>query len=194
MKKSTQGNTRRCASKQNHLTYPSDVAVARAAAFRLTHTSPFLHQIWCKNRNFLWMRRHIIVTVWPEELCLLQYFMCSPACIWTVSNLAVVRWKTELTDEQKGVPLPDIIHDTFQSPSPDHRMHELLRELPHVILGVLFYSHRSRNPQWNTSLMPRSKSLLRCWSWHINRWFWCLCYFFSVCINRTRNWHLVTHF
>lgn len=54
------------------------------------------------------------------------------------SNIATNRWNTLLNEEQKNMPLPDIIHDSFDLPHDDHIIHELLRELPLVLLGMIF--------------------------------------------------------
>jgi hypothetical protein len=52
------------------------------------------------------------------------------------SNIATNRWNSELSEEQKALPLPDIIHDSFELPDAEHIIHELLRELPLVSLGI----------------------------------------------------------
>jgi fumarate reductase subunit D len=64
-------------------------------------------------------------------------------CIYidvVASNVATNRWNTKLSQEQKAMPLPDILHDSFELPNAEHIIHELLRELPLALLvGVLLF-------------------------------------------------------
>ena len=61
-------------------------------------------------------------------------------CIYldvVASNYVTNRWNTELSEEQKASPSPDIVHDNFQILDAEHIIHELLRELPLVLLGCV---------------------------------------------------------
>jgi fumarate reductase subunit D len=64
-------------------------------------------------------------------------------CIYVdviASNVATNRWNTKLSNEQKAMPLPDILHDSFELPNAEHIIHELLRELPLALLvAVLLF-------------------------------------------------------
>eukprot|EP00574_Skeletonema_japonicum_P002706 CAMPEP_0201728802 /NCGR_PEP_ID=MMETSP0593-20130828/17179_1 /ASSEMBLY_ACC=CAM_ASM_000672 /TAXON_ID=267983 /ORGANISM="Skeletonema japonicum, Strain CCMP2506" /LENGTH=312 /DNA_ID=CAMNT_0048221021 /DNA_START=194 /DNA_END=1128 /DNA_ORIENTATION=- len=71
-----------------------------------------------------------------RAICTAAFFVL---CIYldvVASNVAVTRWN-KLSEEQKAMPLPDILHDSFELPDAEHIMHELLRELPLALLVIV---------------------------------------------------------
>ncbi len=83
------------------------------------------------------------VSLPAQHYCSAQRALCTAIfyvfpCIFldnVASNIATKRWNSELSEEQKALPLPDIIHDFFELPD-EQIIHELLRELPLVLLGI----------------------------------------------------------
>ena len=65
---------------------------------------------------------------------LLVYVFCIYLDV-VASNYATNRWNTELSEEQKASPSPDIVHDNFQILDAEHIIHDVLRELPLVLFG-----------------------------------------------------------
>ena len=61
-------------------------------------------------------------------------------CIYidiVASNVATNRWASELREEQKAMPLPDILHNSFELPDAKNISHKLLKELPLYFTGIL---------------------------------------------------------
>ena len=102
----------------------------------------------CSSRTNMQIQQHLMTSVSssPAYYCSARRAIFSAIfyvfpCIYLdviASNIATNRWNTLLNEEQKNMPLPDIIHDSFDLPHADHIIHELLRELPLVLLGMIF--------------------------------------------------------
>ena len=100
------------------------------------------------SRTNLQAQQQLMASVSPpaQYYCSTRRAICTAAffviCIYVdviASNVAVTRWKSKLSEEQKAMPLPDILHDSFELPDAEHIMHELLRELPMALLVLVLF-------------------------------------------------------
>lgn len=98
------------------------------------------------SRTNMQAQQQLMISVSPpaQYYCSAQRAICSAilfvTCIYVdvvASNVATNRWNSKLSEEQKAMPLPDILHDSFELPDAEHIIHELLRELPLALLVIV---------------------------------------------------------
>mmetsp|Transcript_23651 Transcript_23651/g.36591 ORF Transcript_23651/g.36591 Transcript_23651/m.36591 type:complete len:315 (-) Transcript_23651:41-985(-) len=98
------------------------------------------------SRTNMQAQQQLMASVSPpaQYYCSARRAICSAilfaTCIYldvVASNFATTRWNSKLSEEQKAMPLPDILHDSFELPDAEHIIHELLRELPLALLVIV---------------------------------------------------------
>eukprot|EP00577_Skeletonema_sp_RCC1716_P017465 CAMPEP_0113432712 /NCGR_PEP_ID=MMETSP0013_2-20120614/34419_1 /TAXON_ID=2843 ORGANISM="Skeletonema costatum, Strain 1716" /NCGR_SAMPLE_ID=MMETSP0013_2 /ASSEMBLY_ACC=CAM_ASM_000158 /LENGTH=283 /DNA_ID=CAMNT_0000322099 /DNA_START=156 /DNA_END=1003 /DNA_ORIENTATION=+ /assembly_acc=CAM_ASM_000158 len=98
------------------------------------------------SRTNMQAQQQLMASVSPpaQYYCSARRAICSAilfaTCIYldvVASNVATTRWNSKLSEEQKAMPLPDILHDSFELPDAEHIIHELLRELPLALLVIV---------------------------------------------------------